>query len=124
MSRKKLASEMLKTALGRIPGLKAIDPKLDLGNGLTVPDYEKRIESFQATLEDYNQRLADLDALRSQLKAEERDLGRYSTKMLMAVACAYGRDSYEYQKAGGVRLSDRRWPRRSDAAGSMEGAMA
>ncbi|MEO1744468.1 MAG: hypothetical protein AAFR99_22035 [Cyanobacteria bacterium J06629_9] len=124
MSRKKLASEMLKTALGRLPGLKAIDPKLDLGNGLTVPDYEKRIDSFQAKLEDYNQRIADLDAFRSQLKAEERDLGRYSTKVLMAVACTYGRDSYEYQKAGGVRLSDRRWPRRSTSAGSTEGAMA
>ncbi|MEO0759225.1 MAG: hypothetical protein AAFY78_20390 [Cyanobacteria bacterium J06648_16] len=124
MSRKKLASEMLKTALGRLPGMKAIDPKLDLGNGLTVPDYENRIDSFQAKLEDYNQRLADLDAFRSQLKAEERDLGRYSTKMLMAVACTYGRDSYEYQKAGGVRLSDRRWPRRSSSDGEMEGAMA
>ncbi|MEL6385559.1 MAG: hypothetical protein AAFQ89_24480 [Cyanobacteria bacterium J06626_18] len=122
MSRKKLASAILKTALGRIPGMKAIDPKLDLGNGLTVPDYEKQIDSFQTKLEDYNQRVAELAAFRSELKADERALSRYSAKMLMAVACTYGQDSYEYQKAGGVRLSDRRWPRR--ATSSTEGAMA
>lgn len=122
MSRKKLASAILKTALGRLPGMKAIDPKLDLGSGLTVSAYEKRIDRFQAKLESYNQRVAELNALRSELKADERDLSRYSAKMLMGVACTYGQDSYEYQKAGGVRLSDRKWPRR--AGGELGGAMA
>ncbi len=51
MSRKKLVSEILKTAIGRIPGMKAIDPKLDLGNGLTVGNYEKRVDDFQNNLE-------------------------------------------------------------------------
>ena len=101
--------------------MKAIDTKLDLGNGLTVGNYEKLVDDFQNNLETYNQQVAALNALRSQLRAEERALSRYSAKMLMGVACAFGQDSYEYQKAGGVRLSDRKRPSRRVQA---EGATA
>jgi len=60
--------------------------------------------------------------LRSELKADERDLSRYSAKMLMGAACTYGQESYEDQKVGGKRLSDRKWPRRT--GGELGGAMA
>ncbi|MEO0756418.1 MAG: hypothetical protein AAFY78_06035 [Cyanobacteria bacterium J06648_16] len=52
-----------------------------------------------------------------------RDLSRYSAKMLMAVACTYGQGSYEYQKAGGKRLCDRKWPRRGSGAAFTQDAI-
>jgi hypothetical protein len=77
-----------------------------------VPLYERMINKFQEKLEIYNSLLATLDALRIEIRVDESTLKDVSEQMLMAVACKFGKDSFEYAKAGGVRKSDRKRPTR------------
>ena len=112
MSRPKMGSRILKIADRRLASLKSIDDKLNVGNNLTLPRYEQTIDGLHGKIERYNQLLAELDGLRSEIKADEADLGQLSEQMLMGVACTFGKDSYEYKKAGGVRRSERKRPTR------------
>lgn len=112
MARKRLGSRILKNAQRRLTNLKAISPELDLGDPLTVPKFEKLIDNFDKKLEQYNGLLAILDALRVELKEDEATLGDFAEQMLMGVACKFGKSSYEYTKAGGIRKRDRKRPTR------------
>ena len=42
----------------------------------------------------------------------QRDIRALSERMLIAVAAKYGKDSYEYEMAGGIRKSERKRPTR------------
>jgi hypothetical protein len=85
--------------------LKSIDPKLDLGNGMTVASFEQILQDFQATLRDYNTELSVVDAKMQKIREGERMLNEHTDRWLSAVGGRYGKDSEEYQKAGGVRKS-------------------
>jgi len=112
MSRPKMGSRILQTADRRLASLKSIDDKLNLGNNLTLTRYEQNIDGLHNKIERYNKLLAELDGLRSEIKVDESTLGQLSEQMLMGVACTYGKDSYEYKQAGGVRRSERKRPAR------------
>jgi hypothetical protein len=51
-------------------------------------------------------------ALYNELLADERSLGEMSEHMLSGVKVKFGRDSAEYEMAGGVRRSERKRPQR------------
>jgi hypothetical protein len=112
MARKKLASRILQIAERRASGLQNIDPQLDLGGTLTLPAYESAITTLAAKIKQYNSLLSAIDALRSELKTEERSLSGFSVQMLKGVSCKFGADSFEYRNAGGVRRSERKRPTR------------
>jgi hypothetical protein len=42
----------------------------------------------------------------------EKEIRVLSERMLIAMAAKYGKDSYEYEMAGGMRKSDRKRPTR------------
>jgi hypothetical protein len=86
--------------------LKAIDPALDLGNGLTVAVFNAQIMEMQTALETYNALLAQADAAGNALNAVEKNLSTLSTRMLAGVGVKYGKDSSEYEMAGGTRTSE------------------
>ncbi|BDI17453.1 hypothetical protein ANSO36C_32550 [Nostoc cf. commune SO-36] len=48
-----------------------------------------------------------VDSSRTEIEEMEKHLSQLSEKMLMVVAIKYGKDSREYEMAGGVRSSDR-----------------
>ncbi|MFN6540011.1 MAG: hypothetical protein RM021_027195 [Nostoc sp. EkiNYC01] len=48
-----------------------------------------------------------IDSSRKKLDEMEKTLGQVSDKMLMWVGCKYGKNSNEYELAGGVRDSER-----------------
>lgn len=58
--------------------------------------------------EGYNTALSKLDGLLNDLKNEEKKLQTLSGEMLAAVGVKYSKDSSEYEKAGGVRTSERK----------------
>lgn len=114
---KRLRSTYLRTVQLRLYNLKAISPKLDLGNSLTVSGFEKAVTDFDNKIETYNSLLAKIDGLRSEIRADERDIRNLSERMLLAVGARYGKDSAEYKKAGGTRKSERQRPSPSASTG-------
>lgn len=101
MARLKRNHSHFDVAVTRCAAMQAIDPQLDLGFGLTIVNYEAAIANFRTVLNAYNTALAQLDAQKRALDQEERALRDLSARMLSAAAGRYGRDSTEYQKAGG-----------------------
>jgi hypothetical protein len=112
MSRLKRTSPIVREAEIRYASLKAIDPDLDFSHGLSIADYRAHINALQAELSTYNAKLSELDGLLNNIQAGEKALRAYSSRMLAAVAAYYGRDSNEYEQAGGTRTSERARRRR------------
>lgn len=106
--RPKKSSRAYAKASKRFAGLNSIDPKLDLGNGLTIASFEQQLQDFQNALNDYNAELSIVDAKTQRIRMAERQLNESSERWLAAVISRYGKDSEEYQKAGGVRKSLRK----------------
>ncbi|MEL6137934.1 MAG: hypothetical protein AAFR42_11055 [Cyanobacteria bacterium J06628_6] len=108
MSRQKRRSRVLADAIVRLAGIKAINPSLDVGNGLTVKSYDQLITRLKDTLEEYNTAISTLDQLTNVVNELEKEVRDVSGRMLSGVACFYGRDSDEYEMAGGTRRRERR----------------
>lgn len=107
MSRKKRTSRVLEKAELRSAGLKAINPKLDFGEAHNLNYLTQLIEQLRTKIDAYNTALSIIDSSKVEIEELEKNLGNVSEKMLIGVAFKYGKDSSEYQMAGGVRKSDR-----------------
>lgn len=107
---KKLNSAAISKAKGRLSNLKAIDENLDLGNGLTVASYEAEITALEKKQSDYNNKLAEADELMEAFEDGETDMNSLSERMLEGVSTKFGKDSDEYETAGGTKKSERKKP--------------
>jgi Cys-tRNA synthase (O-phospho-L-seryl-tRNA:Cys-tRNA synthase) len=115
MSRKKkYASTILEKAQTRLAALKSIESTLDLGNGLTIKAYSQLIDDTRQKLETYNTALSVVDQSYTAMSDAEKVIAEWTERMLIAVAYHYGKNSEEYQMAGGTRRSDRKRPKRRD----------
>ncbi|MDZ8095048.1 MAG: hypothetical protein RMZ42_24370 [Nostoc sp. DedQUE05] len=108
MGRRKRNSRTLGKAELRLASVKSISQTLDVGEGLTVKDYNEKIERVRQSLEAYNTSLSTIDVLLTQLVENEQELADYSEKLLRGIAYKYGNNSHEYQMAGGTRKSERK----------------
>ena len=114
MVKKKSQSRALDKATLRIDGIKAVNPKLSVG-GFTVTGYAKLIEQLRNDISAYNTAVSTVNVLQNKIADTEKLLAEYSERMLLAVASQYGKNSDEYEMAGGVRKSDRKRPTRKVA---------
>jgi hypothetical protein len=112
MARSKRSSQVLEKAERRCASLKSISETLDLGDGLTVENYLLLMDSLRSQLATYNESLSITDRAASTVQDTEQQLRTLSERMLIAVAAKYGKDSYEYEMAGGTRKSARKRPTR------------
>ncbi len=108
MPRAKKTSLIMEIANTRLAGVKSIDAKLDLGNGLSVAEYHAAIEAVRVALEAYNTVLSLVDEKQNDVIAKEKRLRDLHERILMGVAARHGKDSIEYEKAGGTRKSERK----------------
>lgn len=92
MAFQRKSSKHIADAQERAANLRGIDPALDLGNDLTLAAF--------------NARLAKADAAGNEFRAAEKQLRAQSARMLAAVGVKYGKDSNEYEMAGGTRASE------------------
>ena len=125
MSRlKKTNSAVLEGAGARAAGLSSIDPALDLGGGLDLATYKAAIAEAQAKQTAYNTLLSQVDEATNAFEAAEDKVRDLSDRMLAGVAARHGRESDEYQMAGGTRRSDRqrRTPGKAGTAPSAPSA--
>ncbi|TBR60511.1 hypothetical protein B4U84_06535 [Westiellopsis prolifica IICB1] len=111
MAQRKRNSVALSKAERRVAGLQAIDPNLDLGNRLSIITYKSMINELREKLNAYNQARVMMEMAKNALKEAEVVLNSYSEHMLLGVACRYGKDSHQYEMAGGKRRSKRRTTR-------------
>ncbi|MBE9007863.1 hypothetical protein IQ259_23065 [Fortiea sp. LEGE XX443] len=107
MYRKKSTSPILTKAELRSSGLKAIDPNIDFGEARNLDNMAQIMQQLRAKIDAYNTALAVINSSRTEIKELEKTLSDLSEKMLIGVAFKYGKDSREYEMAGGVRKSDR-----------------
>jgi hypothetical protein len=101
MARLKRGSTILDKAARRIAGMRSISETLEFGDGLSLTEYEKRIQTLQTKLSSYNTMLSTLDEAIGQIQLLEQDLSIYSERMLMSVKTRYGKNSLQYVQAGG-----------------------
>lgn len=112
MARRKRTSRELEKAKRREAAVLSIDPNFDLGNGLTQTAYNSAIAAVEAENSAYNTLLSTLDEALNKVKASEKVLKDWSERILVGVAAKYGKDSDQYEMAGGVRKSERKKPAR------------
>lgn len=120
MPRPKRSSPTIDKANGRADALCTIDPKLDLGKGLTVTAYKTKIQATDDQLTEYNNLLAQADAAGSLLDTMEAEVADLTERMLKGVATHFGRSSAEYGQAGGTRKSDIKRPARQSATDKIK----
>jgi hypothetical protein len=118
MGRRKRNSKILEQAHERLNGMKSIDPKLDLGNGLSVEAHEEAVNDLRARLDSYNRKLSELDEEQLALEGSEASLKDFNGRVLAGVGARYGKNSIEYEKVGGVRTDDRKRPKRKGGNGN------
>lgn len=113
MARAKRTSTTLQKAERRAAAMGSIKPNLDMGNGLTLASFWADIDEMRDRQKKYNELLSTVDQLYNEMLAAEKALAEKSERMLNAVAVVYGRNSSEYEMAGGRRRSERRRSSRS-----------
>ncbi|MBL1177188.1 MAG: hypothetical protein FWK01_19215 [Pantanalinema sp. GBBB05] len=107
MPRKKRTSRTLEKSELRASAYRAVDPRMDFGDTRTLINLTDQIEQLRTRLNDYNTALAVIDSSKSEIDELEKNLNDLTDKMLLGVAFKYGKDSREYEMAGGVRKSER-----------------
>jgi hypothetical protein len=108
MAFRRTRSQVLQQASIRISGMESIEAALDLGNGLSVETFRTAITEVESLLNSYNTHMALADELRNIIDAKELVLRDFSERMLTGVATKYGKNSNQYQMAGGTRKMDRK----------------
>ena len=108
MARRKRNSATLEQTERRIESLRSISETLDLGGGLTLAAYTDIIDDLRTKLAAYNTALSTLDKLMDDVKEAERAAKEIAEKMLLGVGSRYGRNSQEYEMAGGSRRKNSR----------------
>lgn len=113
MARAKRTSTALLKAECRASAMGSIKPNLDMGNGMTLTSFWADIDNLRDRQKQYNELLSKVDQLYNEMLNAEKALAEKSERMLNAVAVVYGRNSSEYEMAGGKRRSERRRSSRS-----------
>ncbi|MEH1940243.1 MAG: hypothetical protein V7L01_08520 [Nostoc sp.] len=103
MARRKRNSSVLERADRRIESLQSISVELDFGEGLTIQAYNTTINDLRSKLAAYNTALSSIDKLTDDVKNAEQVVIAMSEKMLLGVGSRYGKNSQEYEMAGGAR---------------------
>lgn len=111
MGRKKLIRVRdLDKGRTRLAAIKSIDAALDLGNGLTIGNYQDEVGKTVDAVEIYNTTLSTIDDLYNAATAQVGRLRDMNERMLNGVASKYGTNSSQYEMAGGVKKSERKKP--------------
>ena len=110
MARKKRTSAAWDKAVTRSAALGGISKTLDLGNALTLGAYNETIGDCKDKLDTYNSTLASVDTQLNTLQTTEKALAALTERMLEGVSVKFGKDSNEYETAGGIRKSERKRP--------------
>ena len=105
MARLKKGASHYEKAVTRLAALKSVDEKMDLGNGISFTSYEAAVQDLRNKLDDYNTSLSTIDEKRRLVQESEAFLKDMSQRVLTGVATCFGKNSNEYEMAGGTKKS-------------------
>ena len=119
MSRQRRAiPREVESAQQRVNGLVSIEETLDLGNGVSVAALQASIRAVMDEVNEYNTMISNADEKSNRVDALVDALNDLNSRALKGVESRYGKDSNEYEKAGGTRKSDRKRPIRKSGGGT------
>jgi hypothetical protein len=120
MLQEKVNSHVVTTAQLGIDKIRSIDPKLDLGNGLTLDKFADNVKMTQAAIARYNTAAAELANMNRAMRAQETGLRKDLNRLVMGVGAKYGEASTQYET---VQKLWRRTRRSSAATAATKGAI-
>ena len=106
MARLKRGSRTLARAEDRAGKLQLVDARLNFGAGTSLAAFRRDMARTRAQLNAYNRLLGQADGALIDLVQAEKRLADLSERLLQGVAARYGRDSDQYEIAGGTAKSD------------------
>ena len=111
MARRKLARVFdLEKGTTRLAAVKSIDAALDLGNNINVTVYETELNLLRTKLNTYNTTLSTIDDLYNACLVQIDVVKDLNERILTGVATKYGKNSTQYEMAGGKKKSERKKP--------------
>ena len=106
MARLKRLSKVIVKADLRQEGITSINPLFKVTTDLTLVEYVAKITLAKDKQSELNVALGNVDTLANEMDELVIDLREYNTRFLGAVGSLYGKNSSEYEKAGGKRKAD------------------
>ena len=107
MTRKKKSSAVLEKTEERMIGFRSIDANLNFDDSINLTYLTSLTTQLRDQVNQYNMLLAELDTAKGDMEILEKSIREISERMVSGIAFRYGKDSREYEMAGGVRKSDR-----------------
>ncbi|MBP6755022.1 MAG: hypothetical protein KA210_02660 [Bacteroidia bacterium] len=109
MARRKLSRVLdLEKGITRLAAIKSIDAALDLGNNINVTVYETELNLLRTKLNTYNTTLSTIDDLYNACLVQMEVVKDLNERILTGVATKYGKNSTQYEMAGGKKKSERK----------------
>jgi hypothetical protein len=90
-------SHVISTAQLGLDKLRAIDPNLDLGNGLTLQSLDLTVQEARNAIAQYNTAATELAKMNRIRQDQEKALRTSIKRMVMGVGVKYGETSSEYE---------------------------
>ena len=88
-------------------GFRSIDANLNFDDSINLTYLTSLTTQLRDQVNQYNMLLAELDTAKGDMEILEKSIREISERMVSGIAFRYGKDSREYEMAGGVRKSDR-----------------
>ncbi len=107
MPRQKRSSPVLEKTEQKLIGFKSINSSLDFGDFVSVNHLTELTGELRNEIDQYNMMLTALDTAKGKIETLERSIRETSERLVNGVASRYGKNSREYEMAGGVRKSER-----------------
>jgi hypothetical protein len=95
----------------RLSKVKSVEPDFKMTDDVSAAKLEAALGEAQAVLDEYNQMLASLDGKGNEYAELIKTIKDLSERLLEGVGLKYGKDSNEYEMAGGTRRSERKKPK-------------
>lgn len=109
MARRKLTRVLdLEKGITRLAAIKSIDAALDLGSNITLANYETQVQTLSTKIANYNTALSTIDDLYNDCINQIEVVKDWNERILTGVATKYGKNSSQYEMAGGKKKSERK----------------
>lgn len=118
---KKNSSTAIETAQTRAAAIEAFDTAFDVGSGVSLTALKAKTTELQTAIASYNTKLSEVDALYNVMLSKEKELNTLNARILAGIGVKYGKDSNEYEQAGGTRTSEIKRKPRSSGTAKTEG---
>lgn len=114
MARKAKTDREIQKGRIRLSKVKSVEADFSANADVSVATMNAAITDAEGILDNYNQTLSSLDAQSNQYDLAIKKVNDIGERLLDAVGLKYGKDSDQYEMAGGTRKSEYKKPVKKD----------